>query len=835
MTADSTLVVDEGKNQKELYNHEKLFNYVQSLTFDLNLSFINVGDILKKIESGLSETLTVKELVTLTCEAIDSLTTVHYDHSLLAGRCYAKYLKKKIPNKFSESVKQIRSIEFPKFNKSSKNLINDNFYKIVLNNSDLIDNSINSKKDYTFSYFALKTLEKSYFLKNSENESLETPQFLLMRVAIGIHYDNIKDAIETYSLMSDKFFIHASPTLFNAGTEFEYLSSCFLLAMSDDSIDGIYDTLHKAALISKSSGGLGINIHNIRSSGTYISGTNGTSNGIIPMLKVFNATAKYVDQGGNKRPGAFAIYLEPWHGDILNFLNLRKNHGNEEERARDLFYALWIPDLFMEKVEKNEDWCLFSEDQCPGLSDTYGEEFNKLYHKYESEERYLSKISAQKLWHAIITAQIETGNPFLLYKDSCNFKSNQKNLGTIKSSNLCCEIVEYSSEDEVAVCNLASIALPSFVEISKLESSDKGKLIFNFAKLHQVAQVVCKNLNRVIDVGSYPVKEAEYSNFKNRPIAIGVQGLSDTFLKLKYAFDSEEAKELNKQIFETIYHGALTMSVKLSEKYGCYESFEGSPASQGLLQFDLWNYKVNNDMYDWDELKKNIAKHGLRNSLVTALMPTASTSQILGFTESFEPITSNIYTRRVLSGEFQVVNKYLIDDLIELGVWSNELKDDIIRNNGSIQDIEVIPKDIKRLYRTVWELSQRSLIDLSCDRSPFVDQSQSLNLYLKNPTMSKITSMHFYAWKKGLKTGIYYLRTQAASEAIKFTLDPINTKKRVLSDSLANENDVSANSGELVVQQKKIKIEDTKIDIHDNEVILACNINDPEHCESCSA
>lgn len=631
-----------------------------------------------------------------------------------------------------------------------------------MQNKDRIDSSICHDRDYDYQYFGFKTLERSYLLR-IQGKVVERPQYMLMRVSLGLHGSDIDSAIETYNLMSTKKFTHASPTLFNAGTQRPQLSSCFLVAMKDDSIDGIYDTLKTCALISKTAGGIGLHIHNIRASGSYINGTGGLSNGIVPMLRVFNNTARYVDQGGNKRPGAFAIYLEPWHSDIFEFLDLRKNTGKEEARSRDLFYALWIPDLFMKRVEQDGDWSLFCPTEAPGLSDTWGEDFESLYTRYERECRARRVIKAQKLWYAVMDAQVETGTPYMLYKDACNRKSNQQNLGTIKSSNLCTEIIEYSSPDEVSVCNLASIALPSFVNIEQK--------IFDFEELRRVTKVVTRNLNKIIDINYYPIPEARRSNFRHRPIGLGVQGLADAFIKLRYPFDSQESKLLNKQIFETIYYASLEMSCELAEKYGTYETYNESPVSKGILQYDMWGVQPTS-LWDWNELKIRIAKHGIRNSLLVAPMPTASTSQILGFNECFEPYTSNIYTRRVLAGEFQVVNPYLLRDLMNLELWNDEMRSLIIAQNGSIANIPSIPENIRHLYRTVWEISQKSIIDMAADRGAFIDQSQSLNIHIAEASYSKLTSMHFYGWKKGLKTGMYYLRTRPAADAIKFTIDP---------------------------------------------------------------
>ena len=630
-----------------------------------------------------------------------------------------------------------------------------------MKHADELNSAIVYDRDFNYNFFGFKTLERSYLLR-IDGKVAERPQHLLMRVAVGIHGNDIERAIETYHLMSQKYFTHASPTLFNAGTPQPQLASCFLVDMKEDSIDGIYDTLKTCAMISKTAGGIGLNVHRIRSTGSYIGGTNGSSNGIVPMLRVFNNTARYVDQGGNKRPGAFAIYLEPWHSDIFEFLDLRKNHGKEEVRARDLFYALWTPDLFMRRVESNGDWTLFCPNEAPGLADVYGEEFEALFERYEREGRGRRTVKAQKLWYAILECQTETGNPFMLYKDACNKKSNQKNLGTIRSSNLCTEIIEYSAPDEVAVCNLASLALPTFVDASRGE--------YDFGKLHEVVQVLVRNLNKIIDINYYPVPEARRSNMRHRPIALGVNGLADAFLALRLPFDSAEAKQLNIQIFETIYHGALTASSDLAKEQGTYETYQGSPVSQGILQYDMWD-RTPTDLWDWDSIKAKIAQTGVRNSLLVAPMPTASTSQILGFNECFEPYTSNIYSRRVLAGEFQVVNPWLLKDLVDLGLWSDNMKNRIIAEGGSVQNIPNIPADIKALYKTVWEISQRSIISMAADRGAYIDQSQSLNIHMKEPTMGKITSMHFSGWKMGLKTGMYYLRTMAASAPIQFTVD----------------------------------------------------------------
>ena len=630
-----------------------------------------------------------------------------------------------------------------------------------MKHAEELNSAIVYDRDFNYQYFGFKTLERSYLLR-LDGKVAERPQHMIMRVAVGIHGDDIEHAIETYNLMSQKCFTHASPTLFSAGTPQPQLSSCFLIDMKEDSIEGIYDTLKSCAMISKNAGGVGMNAHCIRATGSYISGTNGTSNGIVPMLRVFNNTARYVDQGGNKRPGAFAVYLEPWHADVFEFLDLRKNHGKEEVRARDLFFALWVPDLFMKRVESNGEWTLMCPNECPGLADVWGEKFEALYEKYEREGRGRKTVKAQKLWYSILEAQTETGTPYMLYKDACNRKSNQQNLGTIRSSNLCTEIIEYSSPDEIAVCNLASLALPTFVDTSRGE--------YDFQRLHEVTQVVVKNLNKIIDINHYPVEEARRSNFRHRPIGVGVQGLADAFLALRLPFESPEAKHLNKQIFETIYHAALTASCELARQLGPYQTYEGSPVSKGILQYDMWNVTPS-ELWDWASLKADIAKHGVRNSLLLAPMPTASTSQILGNNECFEPYTSNIYSRRVLAGEFQVVNPWLLKDLVDMGLWSDNMKNRIISEGGSIQRIPNIPDDIKALYKTVWEISQKTIVQMAADRGAFIDQSQSLNIHIKEPTMGKITSMHFTGWKLGLKTGMYYLRTMAASAPIQFTVD----------------------------------------------------------------
>ncbi|WP_423149564.1 ribonucleoside-diphosphate reductase subunit alpha [Rubrolithibacter danxiaensis] len=743
----------------ESVKFDKITARIEKLCYSLNPTLVDPIDVAKKVIEGLYDGVTTSELDNLAAETAASLTTKHPDYALLASRIAVSNLHKNTVKSFSETMRKLYSYVDPKAGKSAP-LIAEDVWQIIAENAELLDSSIIYDRDFGFDYFGFKTLEKSYLLK-VDGKIVERPQHLFMRVAVGIHKKDIESAIKTYNLMSERWFTHATPTLFNAGTPKPQMSSCFLLTMKDDSIDGIYDTLKQTAKISQSAGGIGLSIHNVRATGSYIGGTNGTSNGIIPMLRVFNDTARYVDQGGGKRKGAFAVYLEPWHADVFEFLDLRKNHGKEEIRARDLFYALWICDLFMKRVEANEDWSLFCPHEAPGLHECFGEEFEALYERYEKEGRARKKVKAQELWFAILDAQVETGTPYLLYKDAANRKSNQQNLGTIKSSNLCTEIMEYTSADEVAVCNLASLALPRFIKDGA----------FDHDKLYEVTYQVTLNLNRIIDNNYYPVDEARNSNLRHRPIGLGVQGLADAFILLRLPFESGEAKQLNKDIFETIYFAAMTASKDLAVKEGPYATFKGSPLSQGKFQFDLWGVQPESDRWNWEELRSEVMNHGVRNSLLVAPMPTASTSQILGNNECFEPYTSNIYTRRVLSGEFIIVNKHLLRDLVNLGLWNTEMKNKIISANGSIQEIDEIPADIKELYKTVWEIKMRTIIDMAADRGAYICQSQSLNLFVSSPNASKLTSMHFYAWKKGLKTGMYYLRTQAASQAVKFTVE----------------------------------------------------------------
>ncbi|WP_374164313.1 ribonucleoside-diphosphate reductase subunit alpha [Arcticibacter sp. MXS-1] len=743
----------------ESVKFDKITARIEKLCYGLNHVLVDPIDVAKKVIEGIYDGVTTSELDNLAAETAASLTTKHPDYALLASRIAVSNLHKNTIKSFSETMRRLHEYIDPKTGKPAP-LIADDVWAIVEKNAELLDSTIIYDRDFGFDYFGFKTLEKSYLLR-LDGKIAERPQHMFMRVAVGIHKEDVDSVILTYNLMSERWFTHATPTLFNAGTPKPQMSSCFLLTMKDDSIDGIYDTLKQTAKISQSAGGIGLSIHNVRATGSYISGTNGTSNGIIPMLRVFNDTARYVDQGGGKRKGAFAIYLEPWHADIFEFLDLRKNHGKEELRARDLFYALWISDLFMKRVESNEDWSLFCPHEAPGLADCWGKEFESLYERYETEGRARKTIKAQELWFAILDAQVETGTPYLLYKDAANSKSNQQNLGTIKSSNLCTEIMEYTSADEVAVCNLASLALPRFVING----------VFDHQKLYEVTYQVTVNLNRIIDHNYYPVEEARNSNMRHRPVGLGIQGLADTFILLRMPFESEEARTLNKEIFETIYFAAMTASKDLAIAEGAYESFKGSPLSQGKFQFDLWGVKPESGRWDWENLRLDVMNHGVRNSLLVAPMPTASTSQILGNNECFEPYTSNIYTRRVLSGEFIIVNKHLLRDLVELGLWNNDMKNKIITANGSIQDIAEIPADIKELYKTVWEIKMRTIIDMAADRGAYVCQSQSLNLFVSAPNAAKLTSMHFYAWKKGLKTGMYYLRTQAAAQAVKFTVE----------------------------------------------------------------
>ena len=765
--------------RKEVVMFDKITARVRKLCYGLN-GLVDPLKVAMRVIEGLYDGVTTSELDNLAAEIAATMTTTHPDYAKLAARISVSNLHKNTKKSFSETMSDLYLYVNPRTNKKAP-LLSDEVYKVISENAERLDSTIIYNRDFGYDYFGFKTLERSYLLKLN-GKIAERPQHMLMRVSVGIHLNDLDSAIETYELMSKKYFTHATPTLFNSGTPKPQMSSCFLLAMKDDSIDGIYDTLKQTAKISQSAGGIGLSIHNIRATGSYIAGTNGTSNGIVPMLQVFNDTARYVDQGGGKRKGSFAIYMEPWHADIYAFLDLKKNHGKEEMRARDLFYAMWISDLFMRRVEANEDWTLMCPNECPGLFTRHSEEFEELYIKYENEGKGRKTVKARDLWEKILESQIETGTPYMLYKDAANRKSNQKNLGTIRSSNLCTEIMEYTSPDEVAVCNLASIALPMFI---------KNKS-FDHKELFKVTKRVTRNLNRVIDRNYYPVIEAKNSNMRHRPIGLGVQGLADVFILLRLPFTSEGAKKLNQEIFETLYFAAVTASMEMAKEEGPYSTFEGSPISEGDFQFNLWGIKDEelSGRWDWAKLRKEVVKNGVRNSLLVAPMPTASTSQILGNNECFEPYTSNIYTRRVLSGEFIVVNKHLLEDLVDLGLWNENMKQDLMRANGSIQHIETIPQDIRDLYKTVWELSMKDIIDMSRQRGYFIDQSQSLNLFMENANYSKLTSMHFYAWKSGLKTGMYYLRTKAAVDAIKFTLD--NSKKNTAPISVAAEAEAAA-------------------------------------------
>ncbi len=758
------MYVVKRSGKREAVSFDKITARINKLCYGLNEKYVNSTFVAQKVIEGLYDGVETTKLDDLAAETAASMTTVHPQFAILAARIAVSNLHKSTEKSFSKTMQILHEYIDPETGEHAP-LISDATYETIMQHKDRLDSVIINDRDFQFDYFGFKTLERSYLLR-TDGKVTERPQHMFLRVSVGIHGDDIEKCIETYNLMSGKWFIHATPTLFNSGTPKPQLSSCFLLSMQDDSLHGIYDTLKQCALISKNAGGVGLSIHNVRAQGSYIKGTNGTSNGIVPMLKVFNDTARYVDQGGGKRKGAFAVYLEPWHPDIFDFLDLKKNHGKEEQRARDLFYALWVPDLFMKRVKANEKWSLFCPNEAPGLYDTYGDEFEALYHKYEEEGKARKVVDAQKLWFHILDAQTETGTPYMLYKDHVNRKSNQKNLGVIRSSNLCTEIMEYTAKDEVAVCNLASLSLPRFVIDGK----------FDFDKLFEITQIVTTNLNKVIDINYYPVEEAKNSNMRHRPIGLGVQGLADVFLMLRMPFESDEARRLNRDIFETIYFGAMTASNKLAKEQGPYQTIKGSPISKGQFQFDLWDVQPS-DRWDWEALRANVIEHGVRNSLLIAPMPTASTSQILGNNECFEPYTSNIYSRRVLSGEFVVVNKHLLRDLIKLGIWNEEMKHAIIANNGSVQHIDGIPQELKELYKTAYEIKQKAIIDMSADRGAFICQSQSLNIFVEDPNYKKLTSIHFYGWERGLKTGMYYLRSKAAVDPIKFTIDKATLEK----------------------------------------------------------
>ena len=787
------VVKRDGKREPVMF--DKITARVRKLCYGLN-DLVDPIKISMRVIEGIYDGVSTSELDSLAAEIAATLTTTHPDYAKVAARIAVSNLHKNTKKSFSETMKDLYEYVNPRTGKQAS-MIAEDVYRIIEKNADKLDSTIIYNRDFGYDFFGFKTLERSYLLKIN-GQIVERPQHMLMRVAVGIHLNDLDAAIETYELMSKRYFTHATPTLFNAGTPKPQMSSCFLLQMQDDSIEGIYNTLQQTAKISQSAGGIGLSIHNVRATGSYIRGTNGTSNGIVPMLRVFNDTARYVDQGGGKRKGSFAIYLEPWHADIFQFLDLKKNHGKEEMRARDLFYAMWMPDLFMKRVEENGNWTLMCPNECPHLYDTYGDEFEKLYIGYEKVGKGRKTVKARDLWEKILEAQIETGNPYMLYKDAANRKSNHKNLGTIRSSNLCTEIMEYTAQDEVAVCNLASIAIPMFVT----ENAD-GEKTFDHKKLFKVTKKITKNLDTVIDRNYYPIPEAENSNFRHRPVGIGIQGLADAFIMLRLPFTSDEAKQLNQEIFETIYFAALTASMEIAKEKEPYSTYKGSPISQGEFQFNMWNVSEDDlsGRWDWKKLRESILEHGVRNSLLVAPMPTASTSQILGNNEAFEPYTSNIYTRRVLSGEFIVVNKHLLEDLVNLGLWNNDMKEEIMRANGSIQHIDVIPQELKELYKTVWEMSMKDIIDMARQRGYFIDQSQSLNLFMQDPDYSKLTSMHFYAWKSGLKTGMYYLRTKSAVNAIQFT---VTKKKNELPAGAVEEQPLTGDElKELIIKSKE--------------------------------
>lgn len=801
---------------KEPVMFDKITDRIKKLCYGLN-DLVDSVKVAMRVIEGLYDGVTTSELDNLAAETAASMTIAHPDYAQLAARIAVSNLHKNTKKSFSETMSDMYHYVNPRTGQKSP-LLSDEVYQAIMANAEVLDSMIIYNRDFNYDYFGFKTLERSYLLKIN-GKIVERPQHMLMRVSVGIHLNDIEAVKETYELMSKKFFTHATPTLFNAGTPKPQMSSCFLLTMKDDSIDGIYDTLKQTAKISQSAGGIGLSIHNVRATGSYIRGTNGTSNGIVPMLRVFNDTARYVDQGGGKRKGSFAIYLETWHADIFEFLDLKKNTGKEEMRARDLFFAMWTSDLFMKRVQDDASWTLMCPNECPGLCDVYGDEFEALYHKYEAAGKGRKTVRARELWEKILESQIETGTPYMLYKDAANRKSNQKNLGTIRSSNLCTEILEYTAPDEVAVCNLASISLPMFIENGK----------FDHQKLYDVTKRVTRNLNRVIDRNYYPVPEAENSNMRHRPIGLGVQGLADAFILLRLPFTSDEAKQMNQDIFETLYFAAVTASMEMAKEEGAYSTFKGSPISQGEFQYNLWGLKDSDlsGRWDWESLRKEVVEHGVRNSLLVAPMPTASTSQILGNNEAFEPYTSNIYTRRVLSGEFIVVNKHLLEDLVNLGLWNETLKQEIMRHNGSVQNIEAIPQDIKDLYKTVWEMSMKDIIDMSRQRGYFIDQSQSLNLFMEGATYAKLTSMHFYAWQSGLKTGMYYLRTKSAVDAIKFTLN--NDKK---------EEPIEVKPQAVVQKLESIAVLNEPVEMTPEEyramIEMAKNAG-PEDCEMCGS
>ena len=777
--------------RKEAVKFDKITARIIKMCYGLD-PLVSPEAVAIKVIEGIYDGVSTSDLDNLAAEVAAAKTIDHPDYALLASRIAVSNLHKETKKTFSDVMYDMYHYVDPKTNERAA-LLADDVYEIIQQNKETFDSSIIYDRDFRYDYFGFKTLTRSYLMKLN-GKIAERPQQMLMRVAIGIHKNDVPAAIKTYNFMSEGWFTHATPTLFNSGTPKPQMSSCFLLTTKSDSISGIYDTLKSCAKISQSAGGIGLSIHDIRATGSYIKGTNGTSNGIVPMLRVFNDTARYVDQGGGKRKGSFAIYIEPWHADVFDFLDLKKNHGKEEQRARDLFFALWIPDLFMKRVKENGNWTLMCPHECPGLSDSHSAAFEALYTKYEEEGKGRKTIKAQDLWFKILESQIETGTPYMLYKDAANAKSNQQNLGTIKSSNLCTEIIEYTAPDEIAVCNLASIALPKYI-------TEAGT--FDHDKLFEVTYQATINLNKIIDENYYPVEEAKNSNLRHRPIGLGVQGLADAFILLGYPFESQEARALNREVFETIYYASMTASKDLAKEKGPYESFDGSPVSKGIFQFDMWGVTPTS-RWEWDVLKEEVKTHGVRNSLLLAPMPTASTAQILGNNECFEPYTSNIYTRRVLSGEFIIVNKHLLKDLVKEGLWNKDTRQKIMTANGSIQNIEKIPVRLKELYKTAWEISQKAIIEMAADRGAYICQSQSLNIFMENANFGKLTSMHFYGWEKGLKTGMYYLRTKAATDAIKFTVD-----KTVVEEP----------SKEIIEQQQDA---------------IACSLDDPDGCEMCS-
>ena len=783
--------------KKETVKFDKITARIVKMCYGLD-SLVSPEAVAMKVIEGIYDGVTTIDLDNLAAEVAAAKTIDHPDYALLASRIAVSNLHKETKKTFSDVMHDLYTYIDPKTNQPAS-LLADDVYQIVMDNKELLDSSIIYDRDFRYEYFGFKTLTRSYLMKLN-GKIAERPQQMLMRVAIGIHKRDVKAAITTYHLMSEGWFTHATPTLFNAGTPKPQMSSCFLLTMKEDSIGGIYDTLKSCAQISQSAGGIGLAIHDIRATGSYIKGTNGTSNGIVPMLRVFNDTARYVDQGGGKRKGSFAIYIEPWHADVFDFLDLKKNHGKEENRTRDLFLALWIPDLFMKRVKDNGEWTLMCPHECPGLSDVHSEAFEKLYLQYENDGKGRKTIKAQDLWFKILESQVETGTPYMLYKDAANSKSNQQNLGTIKSSNLCTEIIEYTAPDEIAVCNLASLALPKYVK------EDKS---FDHDKLFEVTYQATVNLNRIIDENFYPVEDAKKSNLRHRPIGLGVQGLADTFILMGLPFESPGAKALNKEIFETLYFAAMTASKDQAIEFGTYETYAGSPVSNSIFQYDMWGV-VPSNRWDWSQLKAEVKKHGVRNSLLLAPMPTASTAQILGNNECFEPYTSNLYTRRVLSGEFIIVNRHLLKDLVKAGLWNRDMRLKIMSANGSIQNISEIPQDIKDLYKTAWEISQKTILELAADRGAYICQSQSLNIFMENANFAKLTSMHFYGWEKGLKTGMYYLRTKAATDAIKFTVDQAISSEPEALDS---------EDGDMTLEE---------------QAALACSLENPDSCEMCS-